>query len=148
MKNDNEKKLILILILIFLVLTLFISNSLKIKNKNLEQLKDIEEQEIINKKFEELINCESSNNELAINRKDSDGTASFGLLQWKPETFRRLAVKYGIIGEKADWNWIMTLIFDRRVNKKIFTEIMNDTAENPYNLWPICCKKIGCKFKN
>ncbi len=109
-----------------------------------EELIEIKNQKI-NKLFEDLVMCESSNNELAINRKDSDGTASFGLLQWKPETFRRLAIKYGIIGEKADWNWIMTLIFDRKVNKKIFVEVMKDKTENPYNLWPICCKKIGCK---
>jgi len=112
-----------------------------------EELIEIENQKI-NQLFEELVMCESSNNELAINRKDSDGTASFGLLQWKPETFRRLAVKYGIIGEKADWNWIMTLVFDRRVNKKIFVEVMKDTTENPYLLWPICCKKIGCQRFN
>ena len=148
MSSSKHFLFTLVFFVVFIIVGLLILISKnEMKKIPPEELIEIENQKI-NQLFEELVMCESSNNELAINRKDSDGTASFGLLQWKPETFRRLAVKYGIIGEKADWNWIMTLVFDRRVNKKIFVEVMKDTTENPYNLWPICCKKIGCQRFN
>lgn len=138
----------LFFISILLFKTMFVKKIVYFNVLRQENMVEIDKEEEINKLFEDLVMCESSNNELAINRKDSDGTASFGLLQWKPETFRRLAIKYGVIGEKADWNWIMTLVFDRKVNKKIFAEVMRDKTENPYLLWPICCKKIGCKRFN
>ena len=91
---------------------------------------------------EKLIECESSHKELAINTKDRDGTASFSYLQWKPETFREYAIKYGVIGEKAIWNWIMTIIWDYKTNKYLGIQILKNEPEKAKNLWPICWKKI------
>lgn len=102
-----------------------------------------DEKDIIYEKMEKLIDCESSNNPLAINVRDSDGTASFGIGQFKPETFREYGIKYGIIGEKADWNWIMTLIFDQKVQKKLMYEIIKNEPEKARKMWPVCAKRAG-----
>lgn len=147
-KRWKWKVVLAIIVVILLFFTPPLITSIRktktMETKTSESLQEIQQVEL-NQLFEDLVKCESTNNELAINRKDTDGTASFGLLQWKPETFRRLAVKYGVIGEKADWNWTMTLVFDRRVNKKIFVEVMKDKSENPYDLWGNCCRKAECK---
>lgn len=43
-----------------------------------------------------LIWCESHGNPNAINKIDRDGTASYGILQFKPSTFQYYADRYGI----------------------------------------------------
>lgn len=44
----------------------------------------------------DLIKCESRGNQTALNKVDRDGTASFGLLQFKPDTF------YGVLKQYID----------------------------------------------
>jgi len=102
-----------------------------------------EEKDIVYEKMEKLMECESSNNPLAINVRDKDGTASFGLAQYKPETFKEYGIKYGIIGEKASWNWIMTLIFDAKIQKKLTYEIIKNEPQTARKLWPVCAKRAG-----
>lgn len=46
-----------------------------------------------------LMDCESDIDSTAINPNDLDNTPSWGILQFKPETFSSFAVKYGITGE-------------------------------------------------
>jgi len=92
--------------------------------------------------LEKLAQCESNQNRYAINYLDADGTASFGLFQFKPETFREYGIKYGVIGEKADWNWIMTVIFDEKIQKKLAYEILKNEPEKAKTLWPNCYRKI------
>lgn len=46
--------------------------------------------------LQNLWGCESSGNPLAINPKDKDGTASYGLLEFKPATFFGFAKLYRI----------------------------------------------------
>lgn len=87
--------------------------------------------------------CESSLLEKALNLKDRDGTASYSYAQWKPETFRMYAIKYGVLGEKADWNWIMTIIWDYQTNKYLVMRILqNEKPEVIRNLWPYCYRKM------
>lgn len=101
------------------------------------------EKDVVYEKMLKLIECESSNNHLAINVRDSDGTASFGAAQYKPETFREYGIKYGIIGEKSDWNWIMTLMFDAKIQKKLTYEIIKNEPQTARRLWPVCAKRAG-----
>lgn len=140
MSNSYIALLLGAIVLIIMGITIVIKKPEIVNEK--ESLIEIENKKI-NETYEKLVQCESLGNKLAINTRDSDGTASFGLLQWKPETFRMLAVKYGIIGEKADWNWIMTIIWDERINKKLFFEILKDKDVNPKLLWPTCWRKIN-----
>jgi hypothetical protein len=93
---------------------------------------------------EKLIMCESSDKPLTINAKDRDGTASFSFIQAKPETFRSFGIKYGIIGEKTDWNYIMTIIWNRETNKYLAVKILeNEDMGTIRNLWGNCIRKIG-----
>ncbi len=43
-----------------------------------------------------LMNCESGIKVSAINPNDLDNTPSYGILQFKPGTYRTFAVKYGL----------------------------------------------------
>lgn len=40
--------------------------------------------------------CESRGNDQAINKKDRDGTPSYGAFQFKPSTYAYLAKRYGL----------------------------------------------------
>ena len=109
-----------------------------------EQANQVEQQDTdyYEQLAEKLIMCESSGKDKAINLKDRDGTASFSYLQWKPETFKEYAIKYGIIGEKASWNYIMTIIWNRDINKYLVIQILKNEPEKVKFLWPVCSRKI------
>jgi len=134
-----------------LILALILSIWLVKKNfkeikSSLVQLVVVENQNTgyYNEMAEKLIMCESSDKPLTINVKDRDGTASYSYAQWKPETFKKFAVKYGILGEKADWNYIMTIIWDRQINKYLVIKILeNEDMITIRNLWGNCIRKIG-----
>jgi|GEM_PF-3177597 len=137
----------ILLICFYLILYALIGNGNKITYENEKNVENGTSIENTNESYYEnlinqLIECESSHKELAINVKDKDGTASFSYLQWKPETFREYAIKYGVIGEKASWNWIMTIIWDYKTNKYLGIQILKNEPEKAKNLWPICWKKI------
>jgi len=104
-----------------------------------------DEKDIIYEKMEKLIECESSNNPLAINVRDADGTASIGLCSMKIETFKEYAVKYGLMGENVSWNWVITMMFDEKFHKKVCYEILkNEKPEIIRNrLFPVCARKAG-----
>ena len=93
---------------------------------------------------EKLIMCESSGNCLSIVPYDG-GSASLGCLQWKPETFKEYALKYGVIGEKASLNYIMTIIWDKNVNKYLAIQILKNEPEKAKKLWYNCWRKIHKK---
>jgi len=148
----GRKMLILTTLFILLLLIAYLINNRQqiqqIKNSNVINSSAVivekdEEKDIIYEKMEKLMECESSNNPLAINVRDNDGTASIGLFSYKPETFREYGIKYGIIGEKANWNWIMTLIFDAKIQKKLTYEIIKNEPEKARKMWPVCAKKAG-----
>ncbi len=49
-----------------------------------------------------LMDCESGIKSSAINPNDVDSTPSYGILQFKPGTFKHFAAVYGIEGELMD----------------------------------------------
>lgn len=93
-------------------------------------------------KIDKLAVCESTDAARAINFEDRDGTASFGCLQFKPTTFRKYAIKYGYMGEKASWDWMMTKIFDCELQKQIGADMIKDKEVDKNNEWPVCWNKI------
>ncbi len=143
--KPSQKILLLLFGLLLIITILVVKTPKKPINNEPETLQTITA--IENNGLEELwgkmILCESSGKRLAFVEKDG-GSASYGLLMWKPETFREKLLKYGMIGEKADWNYIMTIIWDEKINKMLFFKIMEDRTENPYKLWYVCCKKHNC----
>jgi len=80
-----------------------------------------------------LIQCESTGNPHAVNPKDLDGTASYGLLQFKPSTFEMFSKKYGIAGE----------LMDGEAQKKIVRAMMDDTSVRWHRQFPACVNKLG-----
>jgi hypothetical protein len=151
MKPSSKKIKILLIFLLALVVVLslwFAKEKFYKIESTLIQLSVAENQETnyYNEMAEKLIECESSNKSLTINPKDKDGTASYSYAQWKPETFKIFGVKYGILGEKADWNYIMTIIWNREVNKYLVVKILeNEDMVIIKNLWGNCIRKIGFK---
>jgi len=150
MKPSTKK---IIIFLIFLtILALAISIGLPKKNheedKNqlvpLEVIENHQDDSYYDELTEQLIMCESAGNCLAIVPNDG-GTASMGCLQWKPETFKEYALKYGVIGEKASLNYIMTIIWDRKINKYLAVQILKNEPEKAKKLWYNCWRKIHKK---
>lgn len=85
-----------------------------------------------------LEQCESSGNPLAVNRRDVDGTASYGAFQFKPGTFAELAKKYGVAGK----------LMDERAQRAIVLGMINDPSFTDHDLeyqqFPDCIQhKIG-----
>jgi len=149
---SSSKKIILAVIVIFGVLgfgyLLGQSNQIQIKvgeEKGFENLTLITTQQQIDALIEKLAECESSKNPLALNTHDRDGTASYGYLQFKPETFRKYAVKYGFIGENASWDYVMTVIWDKEMQIRVARKMLKDEEVNPAKEWPICWRKITKK---
>jgi hypothetical protein len=148
--NPSGKKakilLIFLAILVLIITIWLVKKNIKEVKSSLVQLSAVENQDTgyYEEMAEKLIMCESSNEPLTINAKDRDGTASFSFAQWKPETFKMFAVKYGVLGEKADWNYIMTIIWNRETNKYLVVKILeNENMETLKKLWGNCIRKIG-----
>jgi hypothetical protein len=150
MKPSPSKKIkIFLIFLAVLVLTISIwlaKKNLKETKGSLVQLSVVENQDTsyYDKIAEELIMCESSGNCLTITPMDG-GSASLSCLQWKPETFKEYALKYGVIGENASLNYIMTIIWDKKVNKYLAIQILKNEPEKAKQLWFNCWRKIHKK---
>jgi hypothetical protein len=82
-----------------------------------------------------LIWCESRGNVDALNKKDRDGTPSYGLLQFKPSTFTHYAKLYGIDG-KAGYK-------DADTQEKIVEQMIIRGGINWSQQFPTCTKKLG-----
>jgi hypothetical protein len=147
--SQSKKTKILLIFLLILVLILSIwlvkKDTKKVKS-SLVQLAVVENQDenYYDELAEKLIMCESSGNCLAIVPYDG-GSASLSCLQWKPETFKEYALKYGVIGEKSNLNYIMTIIWDKKVNKYLAIQILKNEPEKAKQLWYNCWRKIHKK---
>jgi hypothetical protein len=149
--KPSPKKISIFLIFLA-ILTLAISVGLSKKNTEkekrqlvpLEVIENHQDDSYYDELVEKLIMCESSGNCLAIVPNDG-GSASMGCLQWKPETFKEYALKYGVIGEKASLNYIMTIIWDRKINKYLAVQIFKNEPEKAKKLWHNCWRKIHKK---
>jgi hypothetical protein len=148
--SQSKKTKILLIFLAILVLTIsiwFVKRNIKEAKSSLFQLLVVENHQndgYYEELAEKLIMCESSGNCLAIVPYDG-GSASLGCLMFKPETFREYALKYGIIGEKASLNYIMTIIWDKKVNKYLAIQILKNEPEKAKQLWYNCWRKIHKK---
>lgn len=91
-----------------------------------------------------MVECESSFNPNAINPKDSDGTASFGILQFKPPTFRYFVMKYNLFNwrewEEADWRNALMSDTHQLI---VFKKMISDPEVNLKKQFPACIKKNG-----
>lgn len=80
-----------------------------------------------------LIWCESKDIPVAINPKDRDGTPSYGLLQFKPETLALFEKKYGITGD----------LMSSSTQKAIVTQMILQGGINWGHQFPDCVKRLG-----
>ena len=79
--------------------------------------------------------CESRGQPDAVNPEDSDGTPSYGILQFKPSTFDEFAKRYGIA--------TTTGYMDPEVQEEIVTQMILRGDVNWSRQFPACTKKLG-----
>jgi len=79
--------------------------------------------------------CESGGNPKAINPKDSDGTPSYGILQFKPGTFRTFAGIYGLSTSTSYMN--------RDEQVAIVTQMVVRNGVNWHQQFPACVARLG-----
>ncbi len=82
-----------------------------------------------------LIWCESRGFALAINPKDRDGTPSYGILQFKPETFDLYVKRYDI-QDKME-------LMNPESQIRVVRNMIGDPRVQFQNEFPDCVKKIG-----
>ena len=86
--------------------------------------------------------CESRGNPEAVNKKDRDGTPSYGILQFKPSTFKYYGERYGI-GEQLELGFSP----DGYMNpdgQEFIVEQMIIRGDVDWNQqFPDCVKKLG-----
>jgi len=81
--------------------------------------------------------CESRHNSRAINPKDSDGTASWGRLQFKIGTLKSFGVLYGLLKESDNaWDYR----FDSMLQENILRRMIRNKV-NLANQFPACWKR-------
>lgn len=103
-----------------------------------------------------LIQCESRGNPKAINPKDLDGTASYGLLQFKPSTFWAFGETYGIVKREKNKDEPKLVImpdgslgseYDAMMSpfyqKAIVRKMMDDKSVNWHQQFPVCTDRYG-----
>jgi hypothetical protein len=100
--------------------------------KAVEQPKDIlkpEQRKWLNK----LEWCESRGRAYAVNKVDRDGTPSFGLLQFKPDTFTYFAKEYKIAGK----------LMDPKAQRSIVEQMIIRGGIDWHQQFPDCTRKLG-----
>ena len=80
--------------------------------------------------------CESKGKATAVNPKDRDNTPSYGLLQFKPSTFKYYLKRYGIAETKAGY-------MDPDVQEAIVTQMILRNDVKWSQQFPDCVKKLG-----
>ena len=85
----------------------------------------------------ELELCESSGNIKAINPKDTDGTPSYGILQFKISTLKMYAERYG---------FVYTDVWDYELQRVVFARMLEDPRVNFAREFPACYKKLRTLF--
>jgi hypothetical protein len=97
--------------------------------------------------IDKLCHCESGCNSQAVNPMDTDGTASWGMFQFKPSTWRLYVKKYDLFlwqnFDDADWwNTMMSGELQRIVVEKMFRDPDVRLATREF---PGCSKILGLK---
>lgn len=92
----------------------------------------------------DLIKCESQGNPNALNEVDRDGTASYGLLQFKPATLHAVVTQYKILPD-IEKDEILNVIYDGDLQIRAFLAYYGDGQ--PISWWqqqfPACSKKYN-----
>lgn len=82
--------------------------------------------------------CESRGVETAVNKVDRDGTPSYGLMQFKPDTFYSLSKKYGLPSDVS--------YMDAEQQKEIVRHMINDPEFTDHSLkyqqFPDCIQRF------
>lgn len=79
--------------------------------------------------------CESQGKPTAVNPKDSDGTPSYGLLQFKPGSYAYFASLYGLAST--------TNYRDPDEQEQIVTDMILSGKVNLHGQFPACTTKLG-----
>ena len=98
---------------------------------------------------EKMAICESTDNPLAINLIDKDGTSSYGRFQFKWQTLKYYVGKYKLADvsawEKEDAiNWA----YDGEFTEKVFRKMLYDKNVNWKQEFPTCYRKNYRLFVN
>lgn len=137
------KKIIKIIIaagIVAFLLTLSIYEaSGAVKNRQKEIIVEVEKKDPLTYQqrawFGALTWCESKGNPNAVNKKDRDGTPSYGLLQFKPSTFTYFAEKYGIDGSAG--------YMDPKAQSLIVEQMILRNDVTWSQQFPACVKILG-----
>jgi len=91
-----------------------------------------------------LFYCESSGDNLAINPKDLDGAPSYGLAQWKPETLKYYATRYGLLPDNLETSDYINWAFDPDLSYELLARMIGERDKiNWKKEFPLCIKKVG-----
>ena len=135
MKNIHTVVILSLVIALLLVLTTVEAKTEYIKDVVVETVyksKELTPSQII--WLSKLMDCESGIYAGAINPKDLDGTASLGILQFKPQTFKHYSEKYDI---DAD-------LMNADAQVQIVTHwILNPGEVEWSQQFPACTDKLG-----
>jgi hypothetical protein len=87
--------------------------------------------------------CESRGDVTAVNWHDRDGTPSYYSFQFKPDTFRWLGEKYGVIETGRSDAEIMELMKSHALQKAIVEFMVEDPATKWEQQFPGCTRQLG-----
>ncbi|MFN3781544.1 MAG: hypothetical protein ACK4SO_05160 [Candidatus Kapaibacteriota bacterium] len=87
--------------------------------------------------------CESRGIKEAINPRDKDGTPSWYSFQFKPETFRYYAIKYGLLSKEITLTETMEKMENYDLQREIIRRMVSDRNIKWDQEFPSCFKKIG-----
>lgn len=91
---------------------------------------------------DELAQCESSGDPLAVNPIDRDGTSSYGLYQFKPGTLIGISRAYLTI--YIDEKNVMQAIYDPIVQNAALAQMIHHRDEiNWHQQFPACVARLG-----
>ncbi len=115
------------------------------KTKNLSDLTPEEREALIEKILSQLIKCESGGNPRAIGL-DRNGAANRGVLQFKPRTLHKFAVRYGFLPKTVKLSEVMARIHDPDLQIKTAREMIKRNGHRK-KFWktqfPGCSKRMG-----
>ncbi|HWP49422.1 MAG TPA: transglycosylase SLT domain-containing protein [Candidatus Limnocylindrales bacterium] len=115
------------------------------KTKNLSDLTPEEREALIEKILSRLIRCESGGNPKAIGL-DRNGATNRGILQFKPKTLRKFAIKYGFLPKTIKLSEVRARIHDPDLQIKTAREMIKRNGHRK-QFWktqfPGCSKRMG-----
>ncbi len=98
----------------------------------------------LDKWLKAMARCESTNNPLAVNEVDLDGTPSYGLYQFKTGTFRHFVQKYDLFGWRdwtpAEWR---KAIWQGDYQEMLVRQMVRDEDVDLHHEFPGCTRKLG-----